>query len=116
MADDCAARGGGARGLGEKGGGFSFDSEESEGAAGNKGDNKSEEVDEMYEGLVRVAQFAGIVRLGGFGEEGEVGESLWERREIQDLVTLDPEDRMGRQRRQDEVERFDLGQLATSQR
>ena len=32
-------------------------------------------MDEKYEGLVRVAQFAGVVRLGGFGEEeGEVGE------------------------------------------
>ena len=41
-----------------------------------KGDKKGEEVDEMYEGLVRVAQFAGIVRLRGFrGEEGEVGET-----------------------------------------
>ena len=42
--------------------------------------------------------------------------SLWERREIQGSVTLDPEDRKGRQRRQDEVERFELGQLATSER
>ena len=30
----------------------------------------------MYEGVVRVAPFAGIVRLRGFrGEEGEVGET-----------------------------------------
>ncbi len=43
------------------------------GASGSKGDNKGEEVDEMYEGVVGVAKIAGIVRLRIFAGRIEGG-------------------------------------------